>query len=111
MPKVKLNPLFAGISGTMGDLVFKRNKNGTTYVARRPRKSNAKPSPAQKKQQQKMKAAHAYATVAMQDPELRAYYEQMVAAMKSDSHPRQLAVTDYLQGNDLPLQRSGEQQK
>lgn len=99
MPKVKLNPLFAGISGTMGDLVFKRTANGQTILARRPRKTNAEPSPAQNAQRERFKLASAYARAALADPDVRAIYEERAAKERKSAYA--LARTDYYDGKDL----------
>jgi hypothetical protein len=99
MAKVRLDPLFAGISGTLGDLVFKRTKNGETIVARRPEKSNAKPSPAQQAQRERFKLASAYAKAALADPDLRAIYEKRAAQEGQSAFV--LARTDYFDGKDL----------
>ena len=99
MAKIKLDPLFAGISGTIGDLVFKRSRNGVTIVARRPTKSNAEPSPAQKAQRERFKLANVYAKAALADPYLRAIYEKRAA--KEGQGAFALARMDYLDGKDL----------
>jgi hypothetical protein len=61
MAKIKLNPLFDGISGTLGDVVFKKSKNGEIIISSRPQKSNAEPSEAQKAQRQRFTLANSYA--------------------------------------------------
>jgi hypothetical protein len=77
MKKVKLimrpavNPIFAGISGSLGDIVFRSSKNGETIIAKRPRKSNAGPSEAQKANRERFAQANAYARAALADPDLR----------------------------------------
>ena len=65
MAKIKLDPLFAEISGTLGDIVFRTSKKGEAIIARRPRNSNAKPSEAQKAQRQRFTLANAYAKAAI----------------------------------------------
>jgi hypothetical protein len=99
MAKIKLDPLFAEISGTLGDLVFKRSRNGQTIVSKRPRKSSAEPSPAQLAQRERFRLAAAYATAALADPELGALYRERAA--KAGMSAYALARTDYLQGSDL----------
>jgi hypothetical protein len=113
MPKIKLNPLFAGISGTMGDFVFKTSRNGQVFISRRSKKSNATPSEAQKAQRQKMARATAYAKLAIQDPEIRQFYVQMAKQRKKNTgRPFDMAVSDYCQGNDLLWQKlMGDQEK
>ena len=99
MAKIKLDPMFAGISGTLGDLVFKRSKNGETIVSRRPVKSNAEPSPAQKAQRERFKLASAYARAAMADPAVRAVYEERAANEKQGAFA--LARKAYFDGKVL----------
>ena len=99
MAKIKLNPLFEGISGKMGDVVFRKSKNGQTYISSCPKKSSAPPSEAQKAQRERLKLANAYATLALADTDLRAIYEEMAAQEGKDAHA--MARTDYLRGNDL----------
>ena len=79
MAKVKLDPLFVSISGTMGGFVFKKSRKGEAIVARRPAKSKAEPSPAQKAQRERFKLANAYAKAVLADPVLRAVYEEIAA--------------------------------
>lgn len=99
MAKIKLNPLFAELSGTMGDFVFRKGKKeGEVILAMRPGKSK-KPSQAQQDQWDRFTAAADYATVALADPELCAYYE--AEARKQDLQPRNVAMSDYLNGKNL----------
>ena len=104
MPKIKLNPMFAEVSGTMGGLVFKKSKRGEAIVASRPRKSSAAPSEAQKAQRQRFADAVAYAHHALKDEELAAVYR--LAGMEKGLTAFNAAVTDFLnkpsiQGIDL----------
>ena len=99
MAKIQLDPLFAGLTGTMGDLVFKKSKNGVMFVASRPKKSNAKPSPAQLANRERFTLANAYAKAALADPELRAIYEKI--AEEEGKGAFAAAKADYFKGNDL----------
>jgi hypothetical protein len=99
MAKVKLDPLFAGISGTIGDLVFRTSKNGQVTISKRPGKSNAEPSEAQKAQRERFKLANAYARAALADPDVRAIYEERAAEERQSAFA--LARTDYFNGKDL----------
>jgi len=99
MAKIKLDPLFAGISGTIGDFVFKKSRNGKVIVARRPKKSNAEPSEAQKAQRERFKLANTYARAAMADPDVRAIYEERAAEEEQGAFA--LARMDYFNGEDL----------
>ena len=112
MAEIKLNPMIRGISGKVGGIIYRTTKNGKVTASLAPARSTGDSSPAQKNQQQKMKQAQAYARAAMQHPELRVHYEQIAKRTRSHSSPRQLAVTDYLRGNDLLWQKlHGDQEK
>lgn len=99
MSKVKLDPLFVEISGTMGNFVFKRSRKGEAIVARRPRKSQTRPSEAQKAQRERFKLAVAYARAAMADPAVRVIYEEL--ARKEGLSVFAAAQSDYFKGIDL----------
>lgn len=99
MAKVRLDPLFEGFSGTLGNLVFKRTRDGQTIVAQRPQKSNARPSPAQQAQRERFKLAQAYAKAALADPDLGALYRQR--ADNEGTSAFALARQDYFDGKDL----------
>ena len=99
MAKIKLDPLFAQISGTMGDFVFRKSKKGEAILARRPRKSNAGLSEAQKAQQERFTLANAYAKAAMADPDVSAVYQERAA--KEGKGAFALARSDYFKGKDL----------
>jgi hypothetical protein len=99
MAKVRLDPLFSGISGRMGDLVFRTSKNGQVTVSQRPRKSGAAPSEAQQANRQRFAEASKYASAALANPALRAVYENRAA--KEGTSAFALARNDYLQGKDL----------
>jgi hypothetical protein len=98
MAKIKLDPLFASISGTMGGFVFKKSRKGEAIVARRPQKSNTEPSPAQKAQRERFKLANAYARAAVADPVLRAVYEEIAA--EAGLSVFAAARADYFKGKD-----------
>ena len=98
MPKVKLNPAFLGISGAMGNVVFRTSKNGETFVSKRPRKTTTPPTKAQLAQQRRFGEASKYAKAALADPELRAVYEEI--AVDEGISPFAAARNDYLSGND-----------
>ncbi len=98
MAKIKLDPMFAEISGTMGDFVFRRSRNGETIVSLRPRKSDVPPTEAQEAQRERLKQAHTYARAAMADPALHALYEELAA--KEGKSPYKMAQSDYLTGNE-----------
>jgi len=99
MAKVKLPPFIDEISGKMGDFYFRKGKkDGEVILAKCPTKPK-KPSKAQKAQWDRLSEASAYATAALADPELCAYYE--AEARKLDLFPRNVAVQDYFKGRNL----------
>src|SRR5688572_19968118 len=99
MAKIKLDPLFSEISGTIGGFVFKRSRKGEAILSRRPRKTNARPSEAQKAQRERFKFANAYAKAAMADPEMRALYEKRAVEERQSAFA--LARMDYFEQKDF----------
>ena len=57
MAKIKLDPLFAGISGKIGNVVFKKSSNGEVILSKCPDMSRVKWSEAQKAQRERFKLA------------------------------------------------------
>jgi hypothetical protein len=102
MAKIKLNPLFDGISGTVGDVVFKKSRNGETIISKRPDMSRVKWSDAQIAHRERFKQANAYANAMLADPDMRALYEERAA--QEGKKPFDVARNDYLSGKD-PLAR------
>src|SRR5689334_20216574 len=94
MAKIKLNPVFAGMSGKMGNMIIKTSKNGQTYITSCPKKSKAKPSEAQLARRQAFGKASDYAKAALADEARRAFYEALAEA--SNMTVRALCVGDYL---------------
>lgn len=91
MAKVRKNTLIDDLSGSIGDLVFKRARSGTTYVARKPTFPNdRKFSAAQLSHQQRFKAAAAYASQAQTEPIYAAL------AKKTGQPAYNVALGDYL---------------
>ena len=99
MAKVTLHPLFKGLRGRLGGLVFRLYPNGETIVSKYPDMSNVTWSPAQEQHRQRFKRAIAYAKTAMANPDVRAVYEKRAA--EKDNRPFQMAVSDYFKGIDL----------
>ncbi len=100
MAKAKLNPMFAQISGALGGVIYRRsNKKGEVIIARRPAKSNTKPSQAQQAQRERFTQAIAYAKAALADPDLRVHYEEQAVAL--NKRPQDLAISDYFKGRIL----------
>jgi len=103
MAKVKLNPLINGLSGMLGDFVYRVSPTGETIISKRPDMSRVKWSKAQKEHRQRFKQATEYAKAAMTEPKVRAVYEKMAA--KEHKRPYALALSDYFKGNDLLLKK------
>lgn len=92
MAKARKTALLEELSGSIGDLVLKRARSGTMYVARKPRfPENRQFSPAQLAHQQRFKAATAYAKQA-------AKVEPLYAALarKTRQPAYNVALGDYL---------------
>lgn len=84
--------LFAGISGRVGNLVFRRTINGI-IVANRPKKSK-RTTPAQEAVRNRFANAAAYAREHMRDPVTRELYASGVN--RKCTSPYAVAVSDYL---------------
>ncbi|HTP08517.1 MAG TPA: hypothetical protein VMP08_09720 [Anaerolineae bacterium] len=92
MAKVRQNALLEELSGSIGDLVLKRARSGTMYVARKPRfPDNRQFSPAQLTHQQRFKAATAYAKQAAKTEPL-----YVALARKTGQPAYNVALGDYL---------------
>ncbi len=92
MAKVELNPSLMHISGRIGNLVYRRNGNGTS-ISTRPAPTSAPPSAAQLGVREQFAAAAAYATVSLADPVLGPRYT--AAAVARGMRPRAFAVADF----------------
>ena len=95
MTKAKLNPILEELHGKMGDLVFRRMRNGGTSVIRRADMSKVKWSPAQVANRQRFREAIAQARLALADPKQKAKYEK--AAAKTGKRLIEVAISDHLQ--------------
>jgi hypothetical protein len=91
MARIKNNVLLSGVSGRVGNLVFKV-RNGKTFVSARPKTTKA---PTEKMLKSCMNCALAsqYAKAALADPERSAFYKAVRSKGKS---AYRLAVADYL---------------
>src|SRR5690349_11496290 len=94
MAKIKLNPMFASMSGKMGDVIIKTSKNGQTYISMCPQKSNAEPSEAQLARRNALGQASRYAKAALADEATRAFYEALAEASHRNAHS--VCTGDYL---------------
>ena len=100
MPKVTLHPSLRGLSGKMGDVVFRTNrKTHTTTMSKVPDMTKVQWSKAQKAQRRRFKQAVAYAKTAMTQPDIWALYQKM--AKKKRKRAWDLAVSDHYHGTGL----------
>jgi len=90
--KVKLNPAFEGMSGKLGEMVF-REVRGRTVVSRKPALNGSEPTPGQTDHRERFKQAVAYGKSVMADPETRLLYE--AAAKNKDMPVFALTVADF----------------
>jgi hypothetical protein len=94
MAKVQLNNMIVDIQGRLGDFVFKKSPSGEIIISQVPDMSNVQWSEAQTAVRERMTEANVYAQEAMNDPEMRAYYEEKARRQKKKS-PYRVAVSDY----------------
>jgi hypothetical protein len=66
-----------------------------------PDMTSVKWSPAQVAHRERMAEASAYARAAIADPQIRPIYEQMSLERKGNKRPYDMAVGDYMAGNNL----------
>jgi len=93
MTKAKLHPTLLGLSGAMGDMVF-RQRNGKTTVAIKPDMSNLEPSEAQIEHRERFRDAVAYGKTVMADSDMRELYEEV--ARERDVPVFAVTVADFL---------------
>lgn len=100
--KVKLNPAFEAMSGTLGEMVF-REVRGKTVISRKA-SMNSEPTVGQTAHRERFKLAAAYGKSVMANEETRAMYE---AIAKSKNMPVfALTIADYFNAptiHDLDL--------
>ena len=101
MAKARLHPFLESFRGKIKGLVFRLSPSGKLSVYATPDMSRVKWSPAQIAHREHMAEAAAYATAATADPQLRAYYLQMSLERNGTRRPRDMALSDYLAGNNL----------
>lgn len=94
MARVKDNDLTEGLSGKFGKKIVFRQKNGITIAAQAP-KHKVKPTEKQENQNKRFSEASTYAKNALQDPTLKAFYEQQ-AKSKGNISARNAAMSDFL---------------
>jgi hypothetical protein len=89
--KIKLNPAIEGMSGQLGDLVF-REMRGKTVVSRKATMTT-EPTEGQLAHRERFKKAVAYGRSALADMEVRVMYEE--AAKRRDVPVFSVAIADY----------------
>ena len=91
MAEVRQNPLLEGLSGRVGDVVF-RIRDGRTFVARRPvRRATTATTGARRERLSRFKQAVAFAREARHKPAFRS-----LSRMLRGYSPYHLAIQDYL---------------
>ena len=95
MAKAKLNPILLELHGKVGNMVFRRTRNGGVSLIRKADMSNVKWSPAQVANRQRFREAVAYAKQRLADPQVRVTYEEIAA--KQGKRALEVAVSEYLQ--------------
>ena len=82
MAKVENNPIVRGLSGSIGDAVFRQMPGGETWVSGKPDFSHRKFSPKQKNHQGRFREATVYAHAAKTNP----VYVQLAAGTVKSSY-------------------------
>lgn len=95
MAKVKLNPVSLELHGKVGDIVFRRTRDGGVSLMRKADMSKVKWSPAQVANRRRFSQAVAQACVALADPELKARYEEVAA--RTGRRAIEVAISEHLQ--------------
>jgi hypothetical protein len=95
MARVKNNDLTEGISGKVGNLVFKQYASGT-IITKRPDRSKVKLSTKQKNANKNFKRAVAFAQGVLADPKKTKAYKALLKPGKSVYHT---ALADFLKKN------------
>jgi hypothetical protein len=100
MAKAKLHPTIKGLSGKMGDVVFRYNKKtGKTSTSKVPDMSKVKWSKAQKAQRRRFKKAVAYVQGLKTKPAMWAVYQKI--AKRKRKRAWDVAMKDFFQGSKL----------
>jgi hypothetical protein len=100
MAKVILNPAIDGLSGRMGDVVYRYNKKtGETSTSKIPDMTRVKWSKAQKAQRRRFKQAVAHVQSLKTKPAVWAIYQKI--AKKKHKRAWDVAMKDYFQGSKL----------
>ncbi len=91
--KAILQPSLRGLSGKMGDWVYRYSKDREkTFIGEKPVRTREF-SEAQMAVNERLSEAQQFIDEAMADPALRAFYEML--AEERDSQPRNMAMSDF----------------
>ncbi len=101
MAKVSLHPLFKSLRGKLKGMVFRLSHNGKTSAYLSPDMSRVKWSAAQVAHRERIAELSVYAKVALRNPEIRAFYEQMSIKEKGNKRPYDMALSHYYNGSNL----------
>lgn len=93
MAYVKNNIVTEGLSGKLGNTIVFRQVGGKTIVASKPTKTKRESSEAQKNHQRRFRAASRYAKQVIQNPDLKAAYQQQAP---QDQSAYNVAIADYM---------------
>lgn len=100
MAKAILNPALEGLSGKMGDVVFRYNKRtGKTSTSKVPDMSKVKWSKAQKAQRRRFQKAVRHVQSLKTKPAVWAIYQKI--ARRKHKRAWDVAMKDYFQGSKL----------
>ena len=98
MARVKLDPMFLSISGTLGDVVFRHHADGSVSMCKKSLPAPGfVPSPAQVETRARFKAAAAQCYVLKQDPDKLAAYRLLTEKRGPLSRVRATMIADILQ--------------
>jgi len=99
MGESKSNLATEGLSGQVGNLVFRRRKSDDkVFVSRQPAAFEGEPTDAQKAVQSKFQQAIIYGKTAVADPTVKALYEQKKSAGQSAFN---VAVADFFNAPNI----------
>ena len=93
----KNNIITATLSGKVGNIIFKNYAN-KTVVSKRPDMSSVVKTEKQKENQNKFKAAQAYAKSIIEDPEKKLAFSKKIEKGKTVYHS---AIAKYLKENKM----------
>jgi hypothetical protein len=100
MTKAIMHPTIEGLSGRMGDVVFRYNKRtGKTSISKVPDMTGVKWSKAQKAQRRRFKKAVKHVQNLKTKPAVWAVYQKI--AKKKRRRAWDVAMKDYFQGSKL----------